>query len=145
VAVAVAPGCRGRKSAREQIQEAIAGAEKAAEEKDVGYLGDLVSRQYSDASGNDRAALLGVLRLQFLRTPSIHLLIRVPAIHIAGPARAEATVVAAMASTPIALPQQLAGLGADIYRFELVFAREDDDRWRVRSASWSPAAPGDLL
>jgi hypothetical protein len=138
-------GCKGRKSARDLINEAIAGAEEAAEEKDLSRLKDVISERYSDASGNDRAMLVRMLQLRFLQARSIHLLVRVPAIHLPAPDRAEATVLVGMASSPIAGPQQLASLSADVYRFELVLAQEGSATWRVVSASWSPAQPSEFF
>jgi hypothetical protein len=145
LAFALLAGCKSRKSPRDQINETIAAAEQAAEEKDLGRLKELISERYSDAGGNDRAMLVRMLQLRFLQARAVHLLVRVPAIHLPTPDRAEATVLAGMASSPIAGPQQLANLSADVYRFELVLAREAPTTWRVVSASWSPAQPSELF
>jgi hypothetical protein len=144
LAVAVVSGCSGRKTPRQQIQEAIAAAEEAAEEKDLPALAEKLSKSYTGGGDLDRAAILGLLRLQFLRAQAIHLLVRVPAIHVQSEDRAEATVLVGMAATPIAAAQQLASLSADLYKFELDFAREEG-AWRVVSARWSPAMPADFL
>jgi hypothetical protein len=144
IAFALLAGCKGRKSPRELIQAAIAAAEVAAEEKDVSTLAELLSPAYKDEANHERAEVLALLRLQFLRSQSIHLLVRVPAIHVQGPDRAEATVLVGMAGTPISAAQQLAALSADLYKFELSFALEEG-KWRVLSASWSPASPGDFF
>jgi hypothetical protein len=138
-------GCKSGKSPRDLINETIAAAETAAEEKDLGALKPLISERYSDAGGNDRAMLVRMLQLRFLQARSIHLLVRVPAIHLPAPDRAEATVLVGMASSPIAGPQQLADLSADVYRFELVLAQEGSATWRVVSATWSPAQPSEFF
>ena len=49
-----------------------------------------------------------------------------------------------MAGTPIAGPEALAGLRADLYRFDLRLGEEPDGEWRVRSAEWRPAAVDDF-
>jgi hypothetical protein len=144
IALALLAGCKGRKSPRQLIQEAIVAAKEGAEEKDISGIAELLSPQYKDTNDQDRAAVLGMVRLQFLRAQSIYLFMRIPAIHVQGPDRAEATVLVAMASTPIAAATQLAGLSANLYKFELQFATEGG-KWRVLTASWSPAQPGDFL
>jgi hypothetical protein len=144
--VALVPllGCKTRKSPRQQIQEAIAAAEAAAEAKDLPALTDRLSKTYAGAGDLDRAAVVGLLRLQLLRAQSIHLLVLVPEIAIQAADRAAATVLVGMASTPIASAQELASASAALYRFELLFALEDGI-WRVTSATWSPATAGDFL
>ncbi len=137
-------GCPSKKTPRQLIQETIAEAEVAAEEKDVSALRTLLSEKYAGAGELDRAGVVRLLQVHFLRAQDIHLLVRVPAIHVQGEDRAEATVLAAMASSPIAAPQQLAGLSAELMRFELQLALEDG-KWKVLSATWSPASAGDFL
>jgi hypothetical protein len=145
LAVVTLAGCRGKRlSPEQQVRSAIAGVERAVEEKDLKRVGRFVSERYRDKEGNDRQAVLGLLRLQVLRYPAIHLLVRVTGVELPGPKQARATVIAAMASLPIAAPADLPKASADLYRFELQLT-EDDGEWRLESASWKPARPEDFL
>jgi hypothetical protein len=137
-------GCKGRSTPRQLILEAVAAAERAAEEKDLAPIAARLSKDYAGSGDLDRAAVLDLLRLRFLQARSIHLLVRVPDVNLRGEDRAQAVVLVGMASAPIEGPAQLVSVRADVYRFELGFAREGGT-WRVTSATWTPASPEDFL
>jgi hypothetical protein len=144
IAAALA-GCKDHSTPEEQVRATIARAEQAVEDKDLRSLAALVSDQFADGSEADKTAVLRIVQLQFLRHPSIHLLVRVPAVTFAGPGRAEATALVAMASLPIASPAELSRVSANLYRFDLVFVEEGKRRWRLRSATWAAVRPADFL
>jgi hypothetical protein len=54
-------------------------------------------------------------------------------------------VVAARAGAPIVDVGELETLNADLFRFDLVLAREADGQWRARSARWRRAHVGEFL
>jgi hypothetical protein len=138
-------GCKRPLTPEQQVRAALSAAEQAAQEKDLQALGGFLSEQYSDREQNDRQAVMGLLRLQFIRFPAIHLLVRVPHVGFPEPGRAEATALVAMAALPIAGPDELPRLSADLYRFDLVLGDEGKGHWRVRSAAWAPARAEDFL
>jgi hypothetical protein len=143
----LAPACKRALTPEEQVRAAIAAAEKAAEEKNLRALGEIVSERYSDGE-NDRPLMLGLMRLQFLRFPSIHLLVRVASVTFPQPAEAHAVAFVAMAALPIPGAADLTRMTADLYRFDLELADEGTrgkGPWRVRSARWAPARPADFL
>jgi len=144
-AALLAGACRKRLPPEEQVRRAIAAAEHAATEKDLSALGDFVSPAYKDAEQNDRAAVMGVLRLQFMRYPAIYLLLRIVSVEVPAPREARAVVLAAMASVPIHGPEELPRLAADLYRFELQL-RDDEGkgRWQVVGATWRPVELGEF-
>jgi hypothetical protein len=74
----------------------------------------------------------------------VYLLTRVRSVEIEAPGEARAEVLVAMASTPIAGPEALLGLRADLYRFDLRLGEDEPDSWRVRSAEWRPASVDDF-
>jgi ribosome-binding factor A len=127
-----------------QVRTLFGKAREAAEQKDLATLRRAVSDRYTDAHGNDRRAVEGILRLQFLRHESIHLFTRVSTVVFPEPDRAEATVYVAMAGRPIAEAEALTRLKADLYRFDFVLAKEGED-WKVIHADWRPAELGDFL
>lgn len=127
-----------------QVLDLVKKAELAAEAKDLSALKKMVSEHYADDQGNDRQAVLSMVRYQFLRNEAIHLLVKAGEVTLPSPSTAEVTVFAAMAGEPVPSEADLSALRADIYRFELVF-QVQDDKWLLVRAAWGPARPGDLL
>jgi hypothetical protein len=138
------PACSQRQSPEDEVRAQIRDAVAAAEQKSVGTLRDMLSEQYTDSEGRDKRAVEGLLRVHFLRNESLHFYTRIHSVTLPRPDRAEAVVVVAMAGVPIASEEELAGLRADLHRFEIEFAREDRT-WRVRRAAWQRAEPGEFL
>lgn len=144
VALALA-GCRsGPVTPEAQIRAAIARAEKAAEEKDIGTLKELVSDRYRGDEGVDKKTLTLLLAQEFMRHQSIHLFTRISSIEIDPPGNARVVVFVAMAGRPIASPEELAAVRADVYLYELGLAEEEPRQWRVTTATWRPAEIDDL-
>jgi hypothetical protein len=145
VIVVVLGECKDRSTPEQQVRATIAQAEQAAQEKDLKTLAGLLSDRFGENTENDRASVLRIVQLQFLRYPSIHLLVRVPAVVFPEPGHAEVTALVAMASLPLASAADLARASADLYRFDLVFVEEGKRRWRLRSAAWTPVRIEDFL
>jgi hypothetical protein len=138
-------GCRSEQASPEaQLRALIQSAATAAEQKDIGTLRDLLSDRYADEHGQDKRAVERLLRIHFLRNESVHLLTRVQSVTLMQPDQAQAVVLVAMAGVPIASEAELAGLRADLHRFEVDFVREDK-AWRARRAAWRRTGPGDFL
>ena len=141
-----------------QVRALISRAESAAEKQDVGALKELISEGYTDEHGQDRQGVAGLLTYYFLRHQTIHLLTRIQSVEFAdaergeladpgsaGPGNARASVLVAMAGTPILVVDDLERLRADLYRFDFELLREDDGEWRVTRAAWSRATRGNFL
>lgn len=138
-------GCGGEPESPEaQVRAQITRAVEAAEAKDVGALRAMVSDRYSDPDGRDKRAVEAILRLHFLRNQSVHLYTRVQSVTVSKPDRAEASVLVAMAGVPITSEVELPALRADLHRFDIDFALEDDT-WRVERAVWSRAELGEIV
>jgi len=141
LALACAPDA---KSPEEKIRAVLAALEEGAEEKRAGAMKEHVSERYADAQGNDKRAIAQLVAFHLLRNQSVYLLTRVRSVEIEAPGEGRAEVLVAMAGTPIAGPEALLSLRADLYRFDLRLAEEQDGAWRVRSAEWRPAAADDF-
>jgi DNA-binding GntR family transcriptional regulator len=126
------------------VRAVLAALEAGAEARDAAAMKEHVSERYRDARGQDRRAVAALVAFHFLRNRSVHLLVRVRAVEIAPPGEARVDAVVAMAGVPIATPEALVGLRADLYRFELRLREEDDGAWRVVSADWHPARVEDF-
>jgi hypothetical protein len=136
--------CRNAAMPEAQVRATIAQAEFAAEHKEIATLRGMVSDNYADAEGHDKRAVEGVLRYYFLRNQSIHLVTRVASVTLPQKDRALAVVYVGMAAQPVADVGELERLRADLFRFELEFAKEGDD-WRVLRAQWRRAELTDFV
>lgn len=144
VAVCVLCGCAGEPETPEaRVRAALAAIEEAAERRDAGAMKAYVSEGYADAHGNDRRAIAAIVTGHFLRNRSVHLLVQEQTLEIRADGRAAVALLVAMAGVPIPSPAALAGLRADVYRFELELAAEEG-AYRVVGASWRRASLDDF-
>ena len=130
----VVAGCTDSDPERD-LRERIDAAVTAAEARNTGFFRDLIAPGFVDQRGNDRDAIVALVRGQFLIHSKISVMSRVQDIVIAGDDAAETVLVAGMVGSA----GQRAGLGslsADLYRIELEWARDGSD-WRVIGARWS--------
>lgn len=149
LALAVLAACGGAESTPEaEVRALLAEMERASRERDLPALRNAVSAVYRDASGRTTEDIHNVLRVQYLRQRAVYLLTRIESLDFPEPGRADLVVLGAMAGQPLDAEdawESLRKVRADVYRFELTLAREDDDAWRVVSATWRPASLDDVL
>jgi hypothetical protein len=136
--------CGKKVTPENEVRQYIAKAETAAEARDVIAISELVSDNYRDNDGRDRRALAGIATAYFLRHKHIHLFIRVKQIDFPTPKQATVQLYAAMTGTPVKGAQALIDIHADLYRFDLLLVKEEDD-WLLSKADWQPANIEDLL
>ena len=128
-----------------QVRALLEQGEAAAEKRETGILRRMISEKYSDSQGQDKKAVEGLLRYYFLRNESIHLFMHIRQITIPRPDVAQAIVMVAMAAQPIADVEQIERLRADLHRFDLSLAREENGEWKVTRAEWRRAEFTDFL
>ena len=134
-----------RGTPEDQVRALLAAAEQAAEAKDLPALKDMIAGEYGDSQGNDREAVVAVVRYHFLRNDAVHLLTRIGDMEFTGPGRAEVSLLVAMAGEPIPTADEIGTLRADLFRFDITLAAGDDGKWRLVTASWGRAGPADFL
>ena len=129
-------GC-GASDPEAEIRALLAGAEEAAEARDVSFFADTLGENYRDARGNDREEVLRMLRGYFIANQRIEIVSRVDEIVIEGGDAARAVVHAGMVGrrTDSSL---IDGLGADLYRFELELVN-DGGNWQIIGADFNRA------
>lgn len=138
-------GCQSAsESPEDQIRALLARGEKAAEEKDLGTLKEIISDSYADKEGNKKADLVKLLAYHLLRHRSVHLLTRVRTIEFPEPKRSEATVFVAMAAGSLGSIDDLLRMRADLYRVEVSLLEDSPRNWRVTGAAWRPAELSDF-
>ena len=132
----LASGC-GSSDPEAEIRALLTAAEGAAEARDVGFFGDAIGDSYRDAQGNDREAVLRMLRGLFIANQRIEIVSRIDEIDVEGGDAARAVVHAGMVGrrTDATL---IDGLGADLYRFELELVN-DGGNWQIIGADFKRA------
>jgi hypothetical protein len=133
LASAVAAGCAASDPEAE-IRTRLAAAEQAAEARDTGFFGELIGDGYRDAQGNDRAEVLRTLRGLFLANQRLEVVSRIDEVELESDDAARVVLHAGMLGQR-AGAQLLAGVDADLYRFELELVNDGGD-WRIIGAKW---------
>ena len=124
--------CGGAPESQEaELRAWVETGHRLVEEKDRGELLDMISPDYHDARGNERADIENMLRLYFFRQHRIELLTRINAIRIIGDSAAELDLSVGMAGTN----DGVLGVSADDYNFEMELIREDGD-WLLIAGRW---------
>lgn len=121
-----------RTTPEQEVRAVIAAAESAAEERDLSGVMDLVSDRYSDAAGNDKAAIRALMQGFFIVNQSVHLLMRVEELEFPSEDLATARLTVGMLGRQSAEDWAFA---ADVYEFDVRLIRESDE-WRLQSATW---------
>ena len=138
-------GCGGEKQTPEARIRALIGAgEAAVESRDLSRVLELISEDYRDDRGLDLQEVKRIIAGQFLIHQSIHLLVQTEEIRLLSPTRAQALTYVAMSGASIDSPDDLLGLRADLYRFDLELEIEDDD-WRITGGQWRRATVADFF
>jgi hypothetical protein len=116
-------GCARGEDPEAAVRAVIAAGEAAAEARDVGAALDLVSADYGDDRGQDRAALGQFVRGWFALNPRVELVIRIDSLEFPEPNRARVE----LAVTSLASRGRLAIEGERL-SVELV---DEDGAWRL--------------
>lgn len=132
---AAAAGCSASDPEAE-LRGLVAAAEAAAERHDGGFFRDTLAANFRDARGNDRDAMLTLVRGHLLGHSDIEIISRVESVELAGDDAASVVVQAAFVGRR-AGRTLLHGLDGQIYRIELELVR--DSGWQVIGASYAPA------
>ncbi|HEY8521466.1 MAG TPA: hypothetical protein VIN61_15425 [Gammaproteobacteria bacterium] len=127
-------GCGAPEDPAAAIHELVAAAERAAEARDTSFFRDHVAAGYRDARGNDRDALINLIRGYFLTHPRIEVVSRVSEVVLHGDDAATVTVRAALVGRRDGEPL-LTGLDGDLHRFEIDLVL-DGGEWQVIRAEW---------
>jgi protein-disulfide isomerase-like protein with CxxC motif len=136
LAAALVAGC-GSSDSEAEIRALFAAAEEAAEARDAGFFGDIVGESYRDSRGSDRAELLRTLRGYFIVNQRIDVVSRIDENVLEGRDAARAVVHAGMLGQR-SDAELLAGVNADLYRFEIELVN-DDGEWQIIGANWDRA------
>jgi hypothetical protein len=118
----------------EALRAWVAEGQRLAETKDRSGLMDMISKEYTDARGNDRDAIEQLFRLYFLRANNIVLLTSIEAVRVFDDSAGEVDLKVGMAATH----DGVLGFSGDVYNFELELVRDGDD-WLLIAGRWGEA------
>ena len=138
--------CGAPDTPEDRITALINNVEHTAEQgKALGFK-DYIADDYTDADGMRKPDVLRLLASYKLRNKSIHLLVHIADISVAPDQKSgSAKVFVAMAASPVTGIEQLAGLEADLYRFDIQLREDADGDFQVSSAAWAPAEKSDFI
>ncbi len=123
--------CGGEPAApEEQIRALVDRTVDAAGDGDVSGVADALHPDYRDARGNDRAAIVRLLRLQLLRGGSLVVLPDIEQVEVHGSDAARVRMTVRFAGADL----RRLSLDGGARRVELDLVRDED--WRVISARW---------
>ncbi len=130
VALALVAGCVERSAPEEELRALVDQAEADAEDRDAPALRELVADDYQDPDGRDADAMRGFLHGYLVMHPSLNLITRIDSIELEGTEQAQVAVTVGMLGRTAG---DDAGwdLAVDVYRLDLLLAREDGGDWRV--------------
>ena len=135
--------CSDEKLSREEeIKQYIETGVEAAENRSTDDLAELIDEKYLDDKGLSKVQLTKLARLYFFRHKSIYLFTKIDEIEFLAENEAFVTLHVAMAGNAISDVTALAGLRAEIVKFELELIKRDE--WLLRRASWQHANLGDF-
>ncbi len=143
IVLLLAAAC-GAESPESRIRKTVEAAAEASADRDLSGLMEHVDESFADASGNDKAALRGMIGFHLKQHGAVYVWTREQVIAVADDGTARYRAVVALAGQPINTRINLTDFDADFLQVDLRF-RRDGDAWRVIGAEWKPARPTDLL
>ncbi|MCG8434153.1 MAG: hypothetical protein MJA83_08995 [Gammaproteobacteria bacterium] len=127
-----------------RIRQFIETAELRVENREFTEIMGMISGDYADSRGNDKFAIVGILRAYFLRHKSIHLFIRIGEIEFLRPDHATVSIQAFMAGTPFSQDEGLRIPDSDFHKFDFELI-EDGGDWQLARAEWTRAASAQIF
>lgn len=145
LAVFLVPGCSGPPDPKVLIEERIDEAVELAESREADRLLEFVSDGYLDDDGRNKETVGQIVRYHLFQNRSVHLLHKVRWIEITEPGLAEVVVVIAVAGSPIEGIEQIGQIQADLLRFDVEMAEEEEGEWRLTGSTWERATATDFF
>ena len=124
-------GCGSQTGPEEAVRQWVQDTEAAVERKEWRVLEDIVADGYADARGNDKADIVQMLRVWFLRSGKVVLVSKIDEVTIMGDSAATVLLTAGMAGSS----EGFFGLDADALRFQLELEASGND-WLLIGARW---------
>ena len=130
---------------KEQIlHQSIAEIESRFEERSLSKIVEYVSESYKDETDRNLKDIKRAIQIQLMRHKSLYVFSVVKNIEWTGDKLATVEIAAAMGGKPIESASILTSVRADMVKFTVDFALEDEV-YKVQSAIWRRADPSDFI
>ena len=144
LACLLAIGCKsGPRDPEAEISEFVSKFESKVESKALGDVADLIDEEFTGKGRYNKQKIISLLKLQFLRRRSIHILSRISEVSFPTKDTASVILFAGMAGRPVDSLRSFTGIRADLMRFH--FQLSYDGEWRLFKANWSRVRLGEVI
>lgn len=126
------------------LRQSIEQLENKFEARKLGEIMNFVSEKYLDERGRKYKDVQRVIQLQLMRHKSVHVFSVTKDVQWTDDNLATVNITAAMSGSPINDPGILPTIRADMLNFTVIFILEDEV-FKVQSATWTWASPGDFI
>lgn len=128
----------------QRLRQSIAQLEEKFESRKLGEIMEFVSESYLDERQRKYKDVQRVIQLQLMRHKSVHVFSVIKDVQWTDDNHATVNITAAMSGSEINDPSILPSIRADMLNFIVEFNLEDEV-YKVKSASWTWASPGDFI
>jgi len=139
-----AAACSRTESPEEQIRMFVKTGEEAVEARELGNVKKLISEQYLDQGQRTKRDMVALVARYLYVNKNIHLLTRIDQLNFPAPDKAQFHLYVAMTGQNVSDLDSLLNMQADLYRFDMELAREEDD-WQLVRSTWRPAQSTDFF
>jgi hypothetical protein len=136
--------CDRDDSPEEQVRLFVKTGEEAVGNRDIRAVKKLIAKTYRDERDRTRRDIVAITARYFFSSKNIHVFSRIGELTFPEENRARLLLFVAMAGQNISDLDALLNMQADLYRFDLVLALEEDG-WKLISAGWRRAGPDDFF
>ena len=136
--------CADRTTPEQRVRDFIERVAASAQARAWRDFDAYLTTDFTDERGLTRQESLGVIARYILAHRNLYVFQRVRDIEVRDPSRARVVVLAALAGSPVVGPGDLAGLDADLYRFDLELT-DTGDGFQVSRATWQPVGLEGLI
>jgi hypothetical protein len=137
-------GCGGREGPEQRVRAFIDHVVASAEARSLRDFPAYLAPGFRTEGGLTRDEALALVARYLLGHRTIHVFQRIQELELRGPDQARVVLVAALAGAPMAGPEDLARLKADLFRFDLELA-DLGDGFQVTGALWQRVGLDELL
>ena len=141
---AILISCGKDSTPEKQIENFVNKGKDLVEQRDLGGVRDLVSKNYKDEKQRGRQEIVQIATAYIWRYKNIHIFTKAKNLHFPDSITAELQLYVAIADLPILSAESLRDLKTRLYRFDLELAKEKDD-WRIITVNWWPATHEDFF
>ena len=130
---------------KEQIlSQSVSALETRFESRKLGDIVEFISANYHDEQGRKQKDIKRIIQIQIMRHKTLYVFTSIGDVQWTDDQNVTIQIAAAMGGKPMESASILSSVRADMINFIVDFVLEDEV-FKVKSASWKWARPGDFL